>query len=180
MGACHLVRRATGRKAPRWRSRKARIAITVWRWIPDKPASPYYQPLVTFAGNCDRKQHYECRLPSTAINKSIYTPAGTGGDDDNLPKDALVNYSYNFMTPVDEDNTLYFWFQHRNQRSDDAEISERMFTGATMAFNEDKEVLEAVHRGMKSPATPHLNLGLDAGAMRFRKLVERMIAAEKA
>ena len=77
--------------------------VIVWRWIPDKPASPYYRPLVTFAGNCDRKQHYECRLPSIAINKSVYTPAGMGGDDDNLPANALVNYSYNFMTPVDED-----------------------------------------------------------------------------
>ena len=54
-----------------------------------------------------------------------------------------------------------------------------MFDGATMAFNEDKDVLEAVHRNMKSPATPFLNLGLDAGAMRFRKLVERMTAAER-
>lgn len=154
--------------------------VIVWRWIPDRPASPYYQPFLTFAGNCDRKQHYECRLPSTAINKSIYTPAGTGGDDDTLPEAAFVNYSYNFMTPVDEDHTLYFWFQHRSQRPDDAEVSERMFAGATMAFNEDKAVLEAVHKGMKNPATPFLNLGLDAGAMRFRKLVERMIAAERA
>lgn len=152
--------------------------VIVWRWIPDKPAAPYYQQFVSFEGNCDRKQHYECRLPSTAINKSIYTPAGTGGDDDNLPADAFVNYSYNFMTPVDEDHTLYFWFQHRNALADDESVSRRMFEGATMAFNEDKDVLERVHAGMKNPETPYLNLGLDAGAMRFRKLVERMIAAE--
>jgi phenylpropionate dioxygenase-like ring-hydroxylating dioxygenase large terminal subunit len=154
--------------------------VVVWRWIKDQPASPYYAPFLPFTGNCDRKQHYECRLPSTAINKSIYTPTGTGGDDDALPDEALVNYSYNFMTPIDADHTLYFWFQHRNIRPDDAEMSEKMFAGATTAFNEDKEVLEAVHRGMNAPATPYLNLGLDAGAMRFRKLVERMIAAELA
>jgi vanillate O-demethylase monooxygenase subunit len=153
--------------------------VIVWRWIPDKPAAPYYQQFLGFDGNCDRKQHYECRTPSFAINKSIYTPAGTGGDDDALPDKAFVNYSYNFMTPVDEDHTLYFWFQHRNALADDEDVSRRMFEGATMAFNEDKEVLEAVHRGMKSPATPYLNLGLDAGAMRFRKLVERKIAAER-
>ena len=60
------------------------------------------------------------------------------------------------------------------------DVSARMFDGATMAFHEDKAVLEEVHRGMKDPATPYLNLGLDAGAMRFRKLVEAMIAAERA
>ena len=58
------------------------------------------------------------------------------------------------MTPVDEDHTLYFWFQHRNALADDEDVSRRMFEGATMAFNEDKEVLEEVHRGMKAPRTP--------------------------
>ena len=152
--------------------------VIVWRWIRDRPAPPYYAPFLAFQGNCDRKQHYECRVPSTAINKSIYTPAGTGGSDDGLPPQAFVNYSYNFMTPVDADRTMYFWFQHRNQHPDDAAMSASMFAGATMAFNEDKAVLEAVHRGMKTSRTPVLNLGLDAAALRFRRMVERLVVAE--
>ena len=152
--------------------------VIVWRWIRDRPAPPYYAPMLAFQGNCDRKQHYECRLPSIAINKSVYAPAGTGGNDDALPDTAFVNFSYNFITPVDADRSRYFWFQHRNARPDDTALSERMFAGATMAFNEDKAVLESVHEGMKAPRTPSINLGLDAGAMRFRKLVERRIAAE--
>jgi vanillate O-demethylase monooxygenase subunit len=153
--------------------------VIVSRWIYDAPASPYYQPLLAFAGNCDRKQHYECRLPAVAINGSIYTPVGTGGQDEGLPDAALRNFSYNFMTPVDAENTLYFWFQHCNAIPGRPDMAERMFAGAEMAFNEDKLILEAVQRGMAADAAP-LNLGLDAGAMRFRKLVERMIAAERA
>ena len=153
-------------------------SVIVWRWIRDRPAPPYYAPFLAFEGNCDRKQHYECRLPSIAINKSINTPVGTGGADEGLPPEAFVNFSYNFMTPVDADRTMYFWFQHRSQRPDDAEMSASMFAGATMAFNEDKEVLEAVHEGMKSARTPYINLGLDAAAMRFRRMVEREVAAE--
>ena len=152
--------------------------VIVWRWIRDRPAPPYYAPFLAFDGPCDRKQHYECRLPSIAINKSIYTPAGTGGSDEGLPATAFVNYSYNFMTPVDADHSLYFWFQHRNQRPDDAEMSASMFAGATMAFNEDKDVLEDVHAGMKYARSPYINLGIDAAAMRFRKKVECQIAAE--
>lgn len=53
-----------------------------------------------------------------------------------------------------------------------------MFEGATMAFNEDKAVLEAVHQGMAHQRTPHMNLGLDAGSMRFRALVDKRLAAE--
>ncbi|MFN4130464.1 MAG: aromatic ring-hydroxylating dioxygenase subunit alpha, partial [Paracoccaceae bacterium] len=111
---------------------------------------------------------------------SIYTPAGTGGSDDALPPEALVNYSYNFMTPIDADRTMYFWFQHRNQRPDDKAMSKAMFAGATMAFNEDKAVLEHVHNGMKKARTPVLNLGLDAAALRFRRMVERLVEAENA
>lgn len=152
--------------------------VVIWRWIRDRPPPPYYAPLLGFQGNCDRKQQYECRVPSTAINQSIYTPAGTGGADDGLPPQAFINYSYNFITPVDAERTMYFWFQHRNQFPDDAQMSATMFAGATMAFNEDKAVLEAVHRGMKSARTPVLNLGLDAAALRFRRMVGRLVEAE--
>jgi len=110
--------------------------------------------------------------------RDSYTPAGTGGQDDGLPPEALINNSYNFMTPIDADHSLYFWFQHRNQRAEDDSVSVRMFEGAKMAFLEDKSVLEDVHRGMKEPDTPYLNLGLDAGAMRFRKMVANRIAGE--
>ncbi|MEX0364832.1 MAG: Rieske 2Fe-2S domain-containing protein [Ruegeria sp.] len=152
--------------------------VIVYRWIPSEPAPPYYAQMLPFAESCDRKQHYECRLPATAINMSIYTPAGQGGADKPLSDEAFVNISYNFITPVDAETSLYFWFQHRNMHADNAEMSQRMFEGATMAFHEDKEVLEYVQTGMAKRKTPYLNLGLDAGAMRFRKMVQRALEAE--
>ena len=53
--------------------------VTVSRWIYGQMPSPYYSGLVKFEGQCDRLQHYELRIPSIAINKSVYTPVGTGG-----------------------------------------------------------------------------------------------------
>ena len=144
----------------------------------DAAPPPHDAPILPFPGDCDHKQHYECRLPSTAFNMSIYTRAGTGGDDANLPDDSFINISYNFMTPVDADNSRYFWFQHRNSQPDNEEISRQMFEGAKTAFIEDREVLTEVHHGMKESRTRHINLGIDAGAMRFRKMVERRIAAK--
>ncbi|WP_424831461.1 Rieske 2Fe-2S domain-containing protein [Ruegeria sp.] len=152
--------------------------VIVSRWIADEPAPPYYAPVLPFGPHCDRKQHYECRLPSTAINMSIYTPVGEGGADRPLSPNAFVNISYNFITPVDHETSRYFWFQHRNMHADDAGMSQRMFDGALMAFNEDKEVLEYVQTGMARRKTGYINLGLDAGAMRFRARVSKMIAAE--
>ncbi|WP_171118218.1 aromatic ring-hydroxylating dioxygenase subunit alpha [Ruegeria sp. HKCCA5463] len=152
--------------------------VIVSRWIADEPAPPYYAPILSFGPSCDRKQHYECRLPSTAINMSIYTPAGEGGADRPISPNAFVNISYNFITPVDAETSRYFWFQHRNMHADDTAMSQRMFEGAVMAFNEDKEVLEHVQTGMARRKTGYINLGLDAGAMRFRARVAKLIAQQ--
>ncbi len=154
-------------------------SVTVFRWISGAPAPPYYAEMLPFGPICDRKQHYECRLPSTAINKSVYTPAGEGGADKPLSPNAFVNISYNFITPIDANRSMYFWFQHRNMHVEDTALSERMFAGAKLAFEEDKEVLEHVHTGMAERRSDYINLGLDAGAMRFRSKLEKRIADER-
>lgn len=152
--------------------------VVVSRWIMDEPPPPYYAPILPFGPTCDRKQHYECRLPSTAINMSVYTPAGDGGPDKPVPDSAFLNISYNFITPVDATRSQYFWFQHRNMFAGDAALDERMFKGAVMAFEEDKAVLEHVQRGMDRRRSDYINLALDAGAMRFRSKLAQRIAAQ--
>ena len=153
--------------------------VIVSRWIQGNPPSPYYADLVKFDGNCDRLQHYEMCIPAIGLNKSIYTPEGTGGRGKAHIDKTYINISYNFMTPLDEDNTRYFWFQHRNTDPNDKDISAKMNDGALMAFQEDKAILEDVHLGMKNPATPNIDLGLDAGAKRFRMLLRRKIEEEQ-
>lgn len=157
---------------------KTDCGVIVSRWIENKPPSPYYANLVAFEGDCDRLQHYEMCLPAIGLNKSIYTPVGTGGYDKEPVDETFINISYNFMTPIDEDRTRYFWFQHRNSDPDNQEMSKFMNDGAYMAFNEDREVLEKVHLGMKNATTPHIDLGLDAGAKQFRRILDRAIEAE--
>lgn len=148
------------------------------RWMYGRPPPAFYAPLVKFSGLADRLQHYEVRLPSIAINRSIFAPAGMGGPE--VPDDPRVYrmVSYNFLTPVDENTTLYFWLQHRNTDVHDQSLTERIAAGAKAAFEEDRLVLEAVHRGMKNPRTPHIGLLLDAGASRFRKALAERIEAE--
>jgi phenylpropionate dioxygenase-like ring-hydroxylating dioxygenase large terminal subunit len=154
--------------------------VIVWRWMMDTAPPAYYAPLLKYSGACDRKQHYECVLPSIGINKSIFAPAGHGGPDAPMHEKTFVNISYNFMTPVDENNSHYYWFQHRNTDPDNEVVSETMNAGARTAFLEDKDVLEAVHIGMKERKTPYFDLALDAGALRFRKLLKARIDAEAA
>ncbi len=158
---------------------KTERGVIVSRWIYGQPPSPYYAGLVKFDGVCDRLQHYEMCLPAIAHNMSVYTPPGTGGPDSPPVDLTYINISYNFMTPITENRTRYFWFQHRNTDPQDKTVSEQMNAGARMAFEEDRAVLEKVHAGMKSPATPYIDLGLDAGAKQFRLMLSRRIEAEQ-
>jgi len=152
--------------------------LVVSRWIYDCAAPPFYQPLIKFDGSCDRMQHYEVRLPSVAINKGIYSPAGCGGPEWVQDGQSYEMISYNFLTPIDENSTRYFWLQQRNTDPDDDAITQQIASGAREAFVEDKVILEAVHSGIATESSRHINLGLDAAANRFRALLKDKIAAE--
>jgi vanillate O-demethylase monooxygenase subunit len=150
------------------------------RWMFGQPPPPFYAPLVKFEGLADRLQHYEVRLPSLAINRSTFAPAGLGGPQAKDDPRIYRMVSYNFLTPIDSDRTLYFWLQHRNTDPHDQALTERIAAGAKAAFEEDRQILEAVHQGMKNKRTPHIGLLLDTGASRFRKALAARLEAEVA
>ena len=87
--------------------------------------------------------------------------------------------SYNFMTPISDRETRYYWFQLRNVRPQDAELSKMMAHDVRAAFSEDKAVLEEVQVGMTHKTSPHIDLSIDAGQLRFRRQLEAMIAEEQ-
>ena len=153
-----------------------RLIISRWMYNQDPP--PFYAPLIQFDGKCDRLQHYEARYPSIAVNKSIFTPVGTGGPDKPYQDNTFISISYSFLTPVDENTTHYHWFQQRNSDPDSKEVNQSISDGLRKIFIEDKDVVEAVHNGMANKTTQNIDLGLDAGPLYFRRELERMINAE--
>jgi len=152
--------------------------VTAWRWMRNVEVAPFYGSLVRFTGRCDRLQHYEVRYPSHAIIKAVFVPAGHSSILGARHPDAMLMDSYNFMTPIDEDHTRYFWFQLRNFSPNDATVSEVMDDGVRAAFTEDRRVLEAVHASFKQHTGPHIDLAIDRPQLLFRKTLARMIAAE--
>ena len=153
--------------------------VTVSRWMYDVEVAPFYKRLVPFEGNCDREQHYEVRFPSLAYIKAVFVPAGMGGDASNLPEGRYFQMdSYNFMTPVDEKTTRYYWFQMRNVLPDDAEVSAYMSRSVEAAFNEDREVLLEVQKGMDARTTRCIDIAIDAGPLLFRRRLQKLIDAE--
>ncbi|MFZ9628545.1 MAG: Rieske 2Fe-2S domain-containing protein [Ilumatobacteraceae bacterium] len=155
------------------------VGVTTWRWLIDTPPAPFYAPYLPFEGNTDRKQQYEVRYPAHALIAAIFAPAGTGGEGRPQHPDTFLMDSYNFLTPVDESTTHYFWFQTRNVMADDEDVSVRFAESVRAAFSEDKVVLEAVQRGMAADPS-HLNLRNDTGGVRFRRRLAQLIEAEQA
>lgn len=158
---------------------KTEVGVIVHRWMMNVDAAPFYAKIIGFEGKCDRLQHYEVRYPSHALIRSIFTPAGTGGPDGTLHQDTFVMDSYNFMTPVNEGETRYYWFQLRNIRPKDEELSKLMAADVRGAFEEDRAILNEVQIGMNSKTSPHIDLSIDAGQLRFRRQLEAMIAEER-
>jgi phenylpropionate dioxygenase-like ring-hydroxylating dioxygenase large terminal subunit len=154
--------------------------VTVWRWMLDTSPAPFYAPYLRFAGNCDRKQQYEVRYPSNALIKAYISPAGSGGEQQPAHPDAFLMDSFNFLTPVDESTTRYFWFQMRNVAPGDAEVSRRFAASVRGAFEEDRVILQASQSGMARSTTPNINLRTDSGGIRFRHRLGQMIEAEAA
>jgi vanillate O-demethylase monooxygenase subunit len=153
--------------------------VTVSRWMRDVEVAPFYARYVKFSGRCDRKQQYEVRFPSHAVIKAIFTPSGTGSESEPMHTDVFLMNSYNFLTPIDESTTRYYWFQARNFDQTDEGVSEQFNEDVRHAFDEDRVILAAVHAGMANRRTPNINLALDAGPTRFRRGVQRLIDAEQ-
>jgi len=152
--------------------------VIVHRWMTDVEPAPFYKKVIDFDGNCDRLQHYEVRYPSHALIRAIFTPTGTGGVNGTLDEKTFVMDSYNFMTPTTESETRYYWFQLRNTRPDDESLSKMMSEDVLGAFEEDRAVLNAVQIGMAEKTSPHIDLGIDGGQLRFRRKLEALIAEE--
>ncbi len=153
--------------------------VIVSRWMRDAEVAPFYAPFVKFTGNCDRLQHYEVHYPSHAIIKSLFTPAGTGTDDGPLHEKVFLMSSYNFMTPIDESNTRYYWFQMRNFDPASEAVSRQFAESVRFAFSEDRVILSAVHVGMATKSTPNIDLVTDSGPLRFRRGLAQLIAEEQ-
>ncbi len=132
-----------------------------------------------FEGKCDRQQYYEVRYPALAYIKAIFTPAGTDGDTNNLPVGQYFQMdSYNFMTPVDEVTSRYYWFQMRNVHPEDEEVSQYMSASVKVAFEEDRDILAEVQKGMHNKTTHTVDIAIDAGPLFFRRHLQKLIEAE--
>jgi phenylpropionate dioxygenase-like ring-hydroxylating dioxygenase large terminal subunit len=154
-----------------------RNKLVTWRWVIDSPAIPLFEKFGKFAGNVDRWHYYHYTAPSIAVIDFGSAPTGTGAPE-GARGNCIQIYACHFITPVDPDSCIDHWLFVKNFATDEA-TSTAMVEQFRIAFNEDKAILEAIHRKEKEPRDwRRIRLAIDAAPMRMRRMVENMIEAE--
>ncbi len=76
---------------------------------------------------------------------------------------------------------MYFWSMTRNYKLADQSLTTQLREANANIFLEDLVVVEAQQRVLSErPDAPLRNLNIDAGSMRARKIIDEMIAGERA
>ncbi len=166
-----------GEDVPVHNERTANNKLVTWRWIMDSPAIPLFQKFGRFAGNVDRWHYYHYTAPSIAVIDFGSAPTGTGAPEGGR-NNCIQIFACHFITPVDADTCIDHWLFVKNFATDET-TSRAMVEQFRIAFNEDKTILEAIHRKEKEPRTRRpIRLAIDAAPVRMRRMVENMIEAE--
>ena len=154
--------------------------ILVTRWILDSPPAPVYANLGKFDGNVDRWQIMTFTPPSMVEVDMGSCVAGSGAQQGDRSQGIELR-AYNLVTPETSDSSFYFWTHVRNFAIDDSAVTEMVRSNFVETFAEDVAVIEAVQDGLERYAdTPMINIAVDAGAIRARRVVEDMVALETA
>lgn len=149
--------------------------LLAWRWIRDAPPVGFFQKFGGFSGNVDRWHYYYLHLPCTAV-----IDFGSADVDAKLAEDERDNgvriFALHFLTPVNEHYTIDRWMHLRNAAVGDEEASSQMDAMFRIAFNEDKEILEAIDEQERLPQTRRpIRLAIDKGPTVYRNRIASMI-----
>ena len=105
---------------------------------------------------------------------------GMGHSDKDRDRGTRI-FSCHYLAPETERSTHYFWMQVRNFQADDRSVSDLMSEQFVMAFEEDRDILEAVQRAQDDAGVkPTVRLAIDNGPNRSRRIVDKMIRNERA
>jgi phenylpropionate dioxygenase-like ring-hydroxylating dioxygenase large terminal subunit len=93
----------------------------------------------------------------------------------------VLLHSCQTLTPETDTSTHYFFQQsHRADAGDDS-VTEGIYESLVRAFNEDRDMITAQHRSLAAnPGARMLPLAMDAAVVRYRRMLEEAIAAERA
>jgi vanillate monooxygenase len=128
----------------------------------------------------DRWQICRFTPPSHVMIEVGVAHAGKGGYDAE-PQFKVSSVVVDFITPETETSIWYFWGMARNFNPKDKALTASIRDGQGKIFGEDLQMLESQQRNLLAhPGRNLLNLNIDAGGVQSRRILERVIAQERA
>jgi vanillate O-demethylase monooxygenase subunit len=146
------------------------------RWMKNSLPPPSYVRAAGFAGRVDRLQEFEFVAPSSVLQWTGATDAGSG----TAPGDFRFQFRlFHGLTPETETSCFYFWSAANGYRQNEPEATEQLYREIAPTFLEDKEMVEAQQARLSEYGEAGLvDIASDATRMTMRRLVERLIAAQ--
>ncbi len=155
-------------------------SATVTRWMLDVEPPPFWARQLERPGRVDRWQIIRFQAPATIAIDVGVAPTGSGAPQGNRSK-GVNGCVLNTVTPETDRTCHYFWAFARNYRLGEQRVTTELRDGVHRIFHEDELIFAAQQRAMEeNPGRTFYNLNIDAGALWARRLIDAMIARERA
>jgi vanillate O-demethylase monooxygenase subunit len=128
----------------------------------------------------DRWQVCHFTPPSHVMIEVGVALAGRGGYQ--APEEAKASsIVVDFITPETDTSHWYFWGMARRFKPGDAALTAQIREGQGAIFSEDRQILEQQQANLlRWPERKLLMLNIDAGGVQSRRVIDRLVAAERA
>jgi vanillate O-demethylase monooxygenase subunit len=159
--------------------------VTTSRFMTDIQAPPFWRDAMRGHGlpeeaTVDRWQICHFSPPSHVLIEVGVALAGRGGHE--APADVKTYAQViDFITPESDTTIWYFWGMARHFKPKDDALTARIRDNQSKVFSEDIAVLEGQQRNLSQwPGRRLLSLNIDAGGVQARRVIDRLLAAERA
>jgi phenylpropionate dioxygenase-like ring-hydroxylating dioxygenase large terminal subunit len=155
--------------------------IVVTRWILDQPPAPFSRAALGRGGiRCDRWQIIRFAPPANLILEVGVAPVEDNARE-NGRSGGAEGFNSHAITPETETTSWYFWTFGRKFRRDDEVLTGRLKEATSAIIAEDVHAIEAVQACMgREPNRSMLDIRVDSGALRARRMVKRLLEQEGA
>jgi vanillate O-demethylase monooxygenase subunit len=159
-------------------------AVTTSRHMTGIQAPPFWRSALEMCGlppdaRVDRWQICRYSPPAQVLIDVGVALEGRGGND--APNEVKASgIVVDLLTPETEESMWYFWGLARRFNPGDAALTDTLRERQGAVFNEDVAMLEAQHISLRDRPGHHLlMLNIDAGGVQARKVLERLLAAQR-
>jgi phenylpropionate dioxygenase-like ring-hydroxylating dioxygenase large terminal subunit len=152
--------------------------IVVSRWMLDHEPASFWKRQIGTDKNCDRWQIAHWTPPANVVIDVGVAVAGTGAPEGDR-RQGISMRVVNSVTPETETSCWYFFGNPRDYKIEDRELTAAIMQSVAGIFEQDRRILESQQQAiLENPERKLMNLNIDAGSVRARRILESKLKAE--